>query len=107
MKYILTLFSVSTFIIFSCKTTQVSTNKPVENFDKQAHRGGRGLWPENTIPAMINAIGSGVTTLEMDVVISKDKKVVLSHEPFFNHNITTKTRREFYRRKRGAQFQSV
>ena len=59
-------------------------------FDKQGHRGCRGLMPENTVPAMINAIGLGVTTLEMDVVISKDKKVLLSHEAFFNHEITTK-----------------
>ncbi len=59
-------------------------------FDKQGHRGCRGLMPENTIPAMINAIGLGVTTLEMDISISKDKKVLLSHEPFFNRDITTK-----------------
>jgi len=59
-------------------------------FDKQGHRGCRGLMPENTVPAMINAIGLGVTTLEMDVVITKDKQVILSHEPFFNHDITTK-----------------
>ena len=58
------------------------------SFDKQGHRGGRGLMPENTIPAMMNAIGLGVTTLEMDVCISKDNKVFLSHEPFFNHEIT-------------------
>ena len=90
MKNILFLLTICITLLISCKTTQVNTNKPVENFDKQAHRGGRGLWPENTIPAMINAVGLGVTTLEMDVVISKDKKVVLSHEPFFNHNITTK-----------------
>lgn len=61
-----------------------------EAFDKQGHRGCRGLMPENTIPAMINAIGLGVTTLEMDICISKDKKVFLSHEPFFNHEITTR-----------------
>ncbi|MEP7238348.1 MAG: glycerophosphodiester phosphodiesterase [Ferruginibacter sp.] len=68
-------------------------NKPIDGwdaFDKQAHRGGRGLMPENTIPAMLNAIGLGVTTLEMDISISKDNKVLLSHEPFFNHDITTK-----------------
>ncbi len=59
-------------------------------FDKQGHRGCRGLMPENTIPAMINALGLGVTTLEMDAVITKDKKIILSHEPFFNHEITTK-----------------
>ncbi len=61
-----------------------------EVFDKQGHRGCRGLMPENTIPAMLNAIGMGVTTLEMDVVFTKDGKVILSHEPFFNHEITTK-----------------
>jgi glycerophosphoryl diester phosphodiesterase len=59
-------------------------------FDKQGHRGCRGLMPENTIPAMLKALELGVTTLEMDVVITQDKKVVLSHEPFFNHEITTK-----------------
>jgi glycerophosphoryl diester phosphodiesterase len=59
-------------------------------FDVEGHRGSRGLMPENTIPAMYKAIDLGVTTLEMDVVITKDKKVVLSHEPFFSHEITTK-----------------
>jgi glycerophosphoryl diester phosphodiesterase len=46
--------------------------------------------PENTIAAMIRALQLGVTTLEMDAVITKDRKVILSHEPFFNHEITTK-----------------
>lgn len=59
------------------------------HFDKEGHRGCRGLMPENTLPAFKKAIELGVTTLEMDAVISKDKKVVLSHEPFFNHEITT------------------
>ncbi len=57
--------------------------------DKQGHRGCRGLMPENTIPAMIHALDLGVTTLEMDVVITKDKKVILSHEPWFGQEITT------------------
>jgi len=61
-----------------------------ENFDKQGHRGCRGLIPENTIPAMLHALGMGVTTLEMDVVMTKDKQLILSHEPFFNHEISTK-----------------
>ncbi|RYY68779.1 MAG: glycerophosphodiester phosphodiesterase [Chitinophagaceae bacterium] len=58
--------------------------------DVQAHRGGRGLMPENTVASMLNGLAFGVRTLEMDVVISKDRKVLLSHEPFFNHEITTK-----------------
>jgi glycerophosphoryl diester phosphodiesterase len=59
-------------------------------FDKQGHRGCRGLLPENTIPGMLKAIDLGVTTLEMDAVITADSQVILSHEPFFNHEITTR-----------------
>ena len=60
-------------------------------FDKEGHRGCRGLMPENTIPAMLKALELGVTTLEMDAVITADSQVILSHEPFFNHDITTKS----------------
>lgn len=60
------------------------------DFDKQGHRGCRGLLPENTIPAMLHALDLGITTLEMDVVFTKDSVAILSHEPFFSHEITTK-----------------
>ncbi|MCP9769011.1 glycerophosphodiester phosphodiesterase [Lacihabitans sp. LS3-19] len=65
-------------------------NHEIKHFEIQGHRGCRGLMPENTIPAFIKAIDLGVETLEMDVVISKDKKVVVSHEPQFNPVFTTK-----------------
>ncbi len=58
-------------------------------FDLQGHRGCRGLMPENTIPAFLKALDLGVNTLEMDVVISKDHQVVVSHEPYFNPDITS------------------
>ncbi len=61
--------------------------KNLENFDVQGHRGARGLYPENTFHAMIAAIDCGVNTLEMDLVITKDNRVVLSHEPYMNHKI--------------------
>src|SRR6186997_2674030 len=61
--------------------------KPV--FDVEGHRGCRGLMPENTIPAMLKAIDLGVTTLEMDVVITKDSQVLVSHEAYFNYEIST------------------
>lgn len=64
--------------------------KMQDQFDIQGHRGCRGLSPENTVGAMIKALDLGVTTLEMDVVISKDNKVVVSHEPWFGSDITTK-----------------
>lgn len=53
------------------------------SFDKQAHRGGRGLMPENTIASEKNAINYDCT-LEMDLQMSKDKKIVVSHDAYFN-----------------------
>lgn len=70
-------------------SARMHSAKSMKNFDTQGHRGCRGLMPENTIPAMLYALDLGVHTLEMDAVISKDAQVVLSHEPFFNHEITT------------------
>lgn len=55
-------------------------------FEIQGHRGARGLAPENTIPAFLTALEIGVPTLEMDVVITKDKEVVVSHEPWFSRS---------------------
>ncbi|WP_343673370.1 glycerophosphodiester phosphodiesterase family protein [Chitinophaga sp.] len=52
--------------------------------DVQAHRGGRALMPENTIPAMKHAIDLGARTLELDCVISEDKKVVVSHDLYMS-----------------------
>lgn len=59
-------------------------------FDNQAHRGGKSLYPENTIPAMKNALKMNVTTLEMDLAITKDKKVILSHDAFLSPELVTK-----------------
>lgn len=47
-----------------------------------AHRGGAGLYPENTIEAMLNAVKLGVTDLEMDLHVTKDGVVVVSHDPY-------------------------
>ncbi|RCW91630.1 glycerophosphoryl diester phosphodiesterase [Winogradskyella arenosi] len=55
-----------------------------KNIDVQGHRGCRGLMPENTLEAFTTAIDLGVETLELDIVISKDRKVVVSHEPYMN-----------------------
>lgn len=60
-------------------------------FDIQGHRGARGMKPENSIPAFLAALDSGVTTLEMDVVISADSQVVVSHEPWMSAAICMDT----------------
>jgi glycerophosphoryl diester phosphodiesterase len=53
-------------------------------YDLQGHRGSRGLMPENTIPAMIKALDLGATTLELDLAVTKDGIVIVSHEPYMN-----------------------
>jgi len=61
-----------------------------KKIDIQGHRGARGLFPENTITSFIEAIKLGVDTLEMDVVISKDLQVVVSHEAWMNDMFCTR-----------------
>lgn len=60
----------------------------VADFDIQGHRGARGYVPENTIPSFIKALELGADTLELDVVISGDGKIVVSHESWFSHIIS-------------------
>ena len=50
----------------------------------QGHRGCRGLYPENSLPAFQHALDMGVTVLEMDVCLSADGQVYVSHEPYLN-----------------------
>jgi len=56
-------------------------------FDWQGHRGARGLMPENTIQGFIKALEYPIQTLELDVVISSDYKVIVSHEPWMSSQI--------------------
>jgi len=62
----------------------------ISPFDIQGHRGARGLAPENTLPAFKVALELGVTTLELDTVISADHEVVVSHDPWFSSQICSK-----------------
>lgn len=57
-------------------------------FDLQGHRGARGLEPENTLPAFARALDLGVSTLELDVGVTADGVVVVSHDPALNPAIT-------------------
>jgi glycerophosphoryl diester phosphodiesterase len=59
----------------------------VPRFDIQGHRGARGLMPENSIPAFLMALDSGVTTIELDLAVTKDKQLVVSHEPWMSASI--------------------
>lgn len=62
------------------------------NMDKKeviihGHRGCRGLWPENTLMAFQEALKLGITTIELDVVITKDGHILVSHDPFMQHEV--------------------
>ena len=54
---------------------------PSHVFDVQAHRGGAGLWPENTLEAFGRALALGVSTLELDVHLTAQDDVVVAHDP--------------------------
>jgi glycerophosphoryl diester phosphodiesterase len=62
---------------------------PFPDFDFEGHRGARGLMPENTLPAFHKALDLGVTTLELDLSVSAENELIVSHEPWFGWEIAT------------------
>ncbi len=53
----------------------------------QGHRGARGVRPENTLAAFRHALGLGVDVLELDVAVTKDERLVVSHDLFLNPDL--------------------
>lgn len=88
MKKYLRSISVPTFILAIAFISITSPIFAQKKFDVQANRGARGIMPENTIPAMLKALDLGATTLQMNIVVSKDKQAVVSQEPYFNHEFS-------------------
>ncbi|AXX17343.1 glycerophosphodiester phosphodiesterase [Leptospira borgpetersenii serovar Ceylonica] len=78
------------FGVNSCSNVPI-INKPLnKSLDLQGHRGARGLRPENTWPAFEEAIRYGMTTLELDTVLTKDNKIIIHHDSFTNPTICQK-----------------
>lgn len=71
--------SAAILVLAGCATTS--------SLDIQGHRGARGLAPENTLPAFERALALGVTTLELDVGVSADGVVVVTHDSSLNPDI--------------------
>src|SRR5262245_31238860 len=46
------------------------------------HRGARAARPENTMPAFEYAIAAGADVLELDMAVTRDNVVVVSHDPY-------------------------
>lgn len=78
----------------------------VAAFDLQGHRGARGLLPENTLPSFQRALELGVTTLELDIAVTKDGVLVISHDPALNPDITRDATGRFLE-KRGPVIHSL
>lgn len=73
MRVLLALCVLMPMFAQSPKTIQV-----------HGHRGARGLRPENTLPAFEYAIAAGVDALELDMAVTKDNQIVISHDPLLH-----------------------
>jgi glycerophosphoryl diester phosphodiesterase len=83
MKKYTLLAALAITLSLGCKTVSQPNKMEVKfpDFSAEAHRGGRGLVPENTIMAMLDAMKyEHITTLEMDAHITKDKQIVVTHD---------------------------
>ena len=63
------------------------TDVNTSGFDIEAHRGGRALFPENTLGSFANALSMGVNTLELDIGVTRDGAIVVSHERGLNPDL--------------------
>jgi glycerophosphoryl diester phosphodiesterase len=61
-----------------------AAGRAMEGFDVAAHRGGRGLRPENTLPSFESGMDQGATTLETDTGVTTDKVSLIWHDQFLN-----------------------
>jgi len=95
MRIFLILFLFSSIALLS---------QPADKFQVHAHRGFRALYPENTIVAFKEAVNKGAYAIELDIVISNDSQVVVSHEPWFNHRICSEPTGEKVKRFRQHNF---
>ncbi len=74
------LVGVGALVWFNPLVSSGATSTSLPAFDAQGHRGARGLYPENTLPAFAAALAIGVTTLEMDVGLTRDGVLIVHHD---------------------------
>ncbi len=74
-------------ILWSAGLPWLSNAAPGPIFDIQGHRGARGLAPENTLAAFDTALALGVDTLELDLGLTRDGHLVVTHDLRLNPDI--------------------
>src|SRR4051812_15830061 len=67
--------------------TLIATASAASSIEVHGHRGARAKFPENTLPAFRYAIEAGVDYLELDLAVTKDGKLVVSHDPHVSKTI--------------------
>lgn len=82
---------------------QVSASaQPARHVEVYAHRGARAFSPENTLPSFKTALRIGADWVDMDVVLTKENEVLVSHDPVLNPDISRDERGEFLAQSREA-----
>ncbi len=83
------LFAVS---LNGCTKDDYTGTTLTGSFDMEGHRGARGKRPENTIPAFLYCMEQGMTTLELDTVVTRDKELIIHHDTELNGTICLDSR---------------
>lgn len=104
MKMKSTLLAATVLLAAGCAAIMPTAR---QHFDLEAHRGGRGLAPENTLAAFDNAIDLGVTTLELDIGLTADGVVVISHDTSLNPDHTRDASGAWLAPRSGAAIRSL
>jgi glycerophosphoryl diester phosphodiesterase len=80
-------FRRTALIAMSFFMTTMTAQAAEKFLDIEAHRGGRALRPENTLPSFANALSIGVDTLELDMGVTKDGTIVVSHDRWLSPDL--------------------
>src|SRR5687768_452968 len=81
---------MSRFLLLIILLASCMNNNPQEEFVIHGHRGCRGLWPENTLRSFEAAVDLGAQAIELDLVVTRDMELLVSHDPFMHHQICAK-----------------
>jgi glycerophosphoryl diester phosphodiesterase len=84
MRFFQQILLINLVLPLGCQSTQLSQGEhsvPNRAISIHGHRGSRGTLPENTLPAFREAIAAGADYLELDVHLSKDDVIIVSHDP--------------------------
>lgn len=76
------------FALGLCLLAGAQAQPAARAIDVQGHRGARALAPENTLEGFALALSQGASTLELDIAITRDGVLVISHDPTLNPDIT-------------------